>query len=93
MDTQSGRDKFEKAAVKFENTMALDEAVSYFEAIVAGFKKGTINLRSGDRNVTLTPTAHVEVEVKAVSKKKKEGITFEIMWKTPEQSALTISSK
>lgn len=93
VDTQSGRDKFEKAAVKFENTMALDEAVSYFEAIVAGFKKGTINLRSGDRNVTLTPTAHVEVEVKAVSKKKKEGITFEIMWKTPEQSALTISSK
>jgi amphi-Trp domain-containing protein len=81
-----------KAEVKFENTLPLTEAVSYFEAIVAGLKKGSINLRRGEKDVTLTPSSNVVVEVKAVRKKKKEGISFEIFWRVPE-TELSISSK
>ncbi len=81
-----------KAEVKFDNTLPLAEAVSYFEAIVAGLKKGSISVRRGDKDVTLTPSTHVDVEVRAVRKKKKEGITFEIFWRVPERE-LSISSQ
>jgi amphi-Trp domain-containing protein len=92
-DTEQGTvENNGKAEVKFENTLPLSEAVSYFEAIVAGFKKGSINLRRGDKDVTLTPSSNVVVEVKAVRKKKKEGISFEIFWRVPEKE-LSISSK
>jgi amphi-Trp domain-containing protein len=76
-----------KAEVKFEDTLSLAEAVSYFEAIIAGLKQGSINIRRGDQDVTLTPTPQVAVEVKAVRKKKKEGITCKIFWHTIEIDA------
>ena len=84
--------EFEKSEVKFENNLPLAEAVSYFEAVVAGLRQGSINVRHGDKDVTLKPTQTVDIEVKAVRKKKKEGITFEIFWRVPE-SELSISSQ
>lgn len=90
-EQNGAREKFEKCEVKFENTLSVEEAVSYFEAIVEGLKKGSINLKRGERDVTLSPTSHVTIEMKAVRKKKKEGISFDIFWRMPE-AELTIST-
>jgi amphi-Trp domain-containing protein len=82
-----------KASVAFEAPIQREEAVSYFETVVAGLKKGSIHLRQNDEELTLTPPAQLEVKVKASRKKDKEKLSFEIVWRTPNASELMISSE
>lgn len=80
-------------SVRFDSSMTLDEAVSYFEAIVSGLKKGTINFKQGENTITLMPPAHLDVEVRARKKRDKEKISFELSWRTPSESDLQITSE
>ena len=83
----------EASSVRFESSMTLDEAISYFEAIVAGLKKGTINFKQGDSQMTVSPPPHLDVEVRARRKSDKEKISFELAWRTTETSDLQITSE
>lgn len=85
--------KPEKIEIRFEGTMPLEEAVSYFEALVGGLRKGTINLKQGEESLTLIPQPFLDVEVKAVRKKNKEKISFELQWRPPADSELSITSQ
>jgi amphi-Trp domain-containing protein len=80
--------------VKFESVLAREEAVSYFEALIEGLRKGTIQLKQGADNITLKPGPQVAIEVKAGRKGEKEKISFEIVWRTAaaESSDLKISA-
>jgi len=80
------------AKVTFESVMPREEAVSYFEAIVAGLKSGTLRIRQGEETVVLTPPDQLAVEVKAVRKGHKEKILFEIAWRVSSSADLTISA-
>lgn len=82
----------EASQVTFEGTLQLDEAVSYFEALVAGLKSGRISLKQGEHEITLVPPAFLDLEVRAVRKKNKEKISFELQWRERDESGLTISS-
>ncbi|MCA8917493.1 MAG: amphi-Trp domain-containing protein [Planctomycetes bacterium] len=82
-----------KASVEFEAPIQREEAVSYFETLVAGLKKGSIHLRQNDEELTLTPPAQLEVKVKASRKKDKEKLSFEIVWRTANASELLILSE
>jgi amphi-Trp domain-containing protein len=82
----------DKQEVKFESSMAVEETVAYLEAIVAGIKKGAVSLKQADQSVTLKPVGDVDVEVKAVHKKKKEEITIELSWRVPVENDLMISN-
>ena len=82
----------ERSKVKFEGMLPREEAISYFEAIVAGMKKGTIQLRQGEESVTLKLPEQVSLEVKAATKGDKEKIRFELAWHAPAGSDLKISS-
>jgi amphi-Trp domain-containing protein len=70
--------------VKFETVLAREEAVSYFEALIEGLRKGTIQLKQGNDAITLKPGPKVAIEVKAGRKAEKERISFEIEWRTEE---------
>lgn len=83
----------QKTEVRYEGTMPLEEAVSYFEALLAGMRKGTISLKQGEKQLALAPPAFLDVEVKAVRKKEKEKISFELTWRTKSSSELTISAQ
>lgn len=83
----------DRAEVRFENSMPIEEAVSYFEAIVQALKKGTIHLKQGENSLTLSPMAQLNVEVKASRKKDKEKISFGISWRSVTESDLTITSE
>jgi amphi-Trp domain-containing protein len=85
--------KKKKSKVKFKSVMLREEAISYFEAIVAGLKRGSIQIRQGEDAITLKPTPQLDVAVKAVSKDQDEGIVFEIGWRTASDSELTISTE
>ena len=78
--------------VVFENTMAREEAVSYFEAIVTGLKKGRLCIKQGDASLDLEPGQQVDVEVVASRKKGRERISFEIEWRESRESDLSITS-
>lgn len=82
-----------KVDVEFENTMSREEAVSYFEAIVAGLKKGRLHIKQGDQSLDLEPAQQVDVEVRASHKKGRERIRFEIAWREARESDLSISSE
>lgn len=88
----SGNGKAHKSEVKFEGMLAREEAISYFEAIVRGMKKGSIHLQQGDGDLTLSPQPNVEMEVRASQKKNRERLSFELSWKTPGESDLTITA-
>ena len=84
----------DKTEVKFENSMPLAKAIATFEAILAGFRQGSFHVQHGDQDVTLKPADRVDVEVKAVRKRKKEGISLEIYWRVLEtEKEFTISSR
>ena len=78
-----------KTKVSFDATMEREEAVSYFEAIVAGLKSGTIQFRQGEESLTLDVGDHVAVEVKAQRKGEKGKVTFELSWRD-DNRGLTI---
>jgi len=67
--------------VKFESVLAKEEAVSYFEALIEGLKKGTIQLKQGSHTIVLKPNGQVSIEVKASRKGDKEKLAFEITWR------------
>ena len=78
--------------VKYAGFMPREEAISYFESIVAGLKKGTIRLKQGEETLVLEPPSHLDIEVKAQHKGEKGSIAFEIAWRVSAESELTISS-
>jgi len=84
----------EKSEVKFENSMPLEKAIATFEAILAGLRQGSFHVQHGEQDVTLKPAAKVDVEVKAVRKRKKEGISLEIYWRVMEtEQEFSISTR
>ena len=89
METEERR---EASEVNFEGTMQLEEAVSYFEALIGGLKNGKIHLKQGEDEITLVPPPFLGLEVRAIRKKNKEKITFELQWRERDESGLTISS-
>lgn len=82
-----------RTKVKFKSVMLREEAISYFEAIVSGLKRGSIKIRKGDDVIVLKPTPQLDVVVKATSKDQDENIEFQIRWRRPSDSELTISTK
>jgi amphi-Trp domain-containing protein len=82
----------EKSRMRFRGTMHRDEAVSYFEAILAGLKHGSLQFRQGDSRLNLNLPLFVDVTVKASSKKTKGKVEFELQWDADINSNLTITS-
>ena len=84
-----------KSKVKFESSLSRLEAVTYFDAIVAGLKKGALNFKQGEDAVAFALPDHVEIEVRAERKKGRENISFDITWHandTADGDELKISS-
>ena len=92
-DTKKKSEEPQKTEVKFQSVMPLEEAVSYFEAIVTGMKKGSIHFKQDDQSLKLSPPGHLSVEVKAGSKKDKQRISFELEWHTAGDKKLSISAE
>ena len=74
------KDKPKKVEIAYEAAMPRDEAVSYFEALVAGLRSGHLEFRSEDRVLVLAPPDHLEIEVTAQQKGDKSKVVFEIEW-------------
>ena len=79
-DKDEKKDKPKKLEVGYEATMPRDEAVSYFEALVAGLRSGHLEFRSDDRVLVLNPADRLDVEVTARQKGDKSKVVFEIEW-------------
>lgn len=77
---ESAPEERKSGKISFESAMATEEAVNYFEAIINGLRKGSVEFRRGSEALSLQPGARVNVEVKASSKGKKEKVTFELSW-------------
>jgi amphi-Trp domain-containing protein len=83
-DTPRGR-------IEFNALLSREEAVAYFESIVDGLRRGSLRLNQGTNEVTLAPTAQLEVSVEARVKDGKERLIFDLSWRTQGETSLQIS--
>jgi amphi-Trp domain-containing protein len=91
-ESEANDDRDGKGKFKFESTMRRDEAVAYFEALVAGLKQGSLHFKQGARSLSVSPSSVLTIQVKAAKKSKTESISFEIEWRADGESELEISS-
>lgn len=82
--------KSSKQKISFDSRMDRAEAVTYFEAIVAGLKSGRVEFRQGEDELVLSVGEDVEVAVKASKKGEKEKVSFSLEWREGAAPGLTI---
>ena len=82
----------EQTKIKYKRRMEREEAVSYFTSLISGLKKGSVQFKQGKDTVVLTPSDLVDVDIKALTKGKREKVTFEISWLTTQAQDISISS-
>ncbi len=76
--------------LRFESPVGRDEVAAYFEAIVDGLRKGSLQFRQGEQSLILSPPDRVEIGVKVERKGGREKLRFEIDWRTDEPEDLSI---
>ncbi len=65
----------------------------YLSALVEGFEKGRISLRSLDEEIVLSPNNLLQVSIKARKKGSKNKLSIKVTWKdarTPHPNEPTI---
>ncbi|MBN1234215.1 MAG: amphi-Trp domain-containing protein [Candidatus Coatesbacteria bacterium] len=72
--------KMGKKEVELEGKVDLKQAISFMEGLLTGLKEGTICLEKGDNTIVLKPINEVFIEIKAIQKKDKEKLSFELCW-------------
>ena len=82
--------RHESGKLRFESPVGRDEVAAYFEAIVEGLRKGSLQFRQGEDALILSPPDRVEIEVKVERKSGREKLSFEIEWRTDEPEDLSI---
>ena len=80
------------AEIDYESRMNREEAVAYFDALVAGLKQGSVRFKQGDETVVIRPAELVDVEIKARSSGRKEKVRFEISWLSEYSGKMSITS-
>jgi amphi-Trp domain-containing protein len=80
------------AEIDYESRMNREEAVAYFEALVAGLKQGSVRFKQGEETVVIRPSDLVDVEIKARSSGRKEKVRFEISWLSEYSGKMSITS-
>jgi amphi-Trp domain-containing protein len=74
----------EEGRLKFKNVMQPAEAAVYFEAIVDGLRRGSLQLQHTGEKLVLEPVGDLKVEIKASRKDRKQKLSFEVNWKSPK---------
>ena len=75
--------KLKDESFKYDNVVPLDAAAGYFDDILAGLAKGTIQFEKGKKNLVVRPTESCRIKIKAARKGKKERVSFDMSWRTP----------
>ena len=69
--------------LNFKKSSSRDEAVTYFQAIIDGIKKGSIEFKQEGESLMLHPARDLSLEIKASAKGDNEKVTFKISWIKP----------
>jgi amphi-Trp domain-containing protein len=80
-----------KQRIAFASAMQRDEAVAYFEAILAGLRKGALRFQLGGESVALAPPPYLEVGVAARRKGGRHKVVFRLSWRTRDGEELTVT--
>ena len=69
-----------KKKISFKKMSHREEAIRYFEAIINGIKKGSIELKQESESLKLYPAENLKLDIKASSDGDKEKVSFKISW-------------
>ncbi len=73
-----------KKTIEIEETMTKEQAADFFRMLANGLQSGSIDLKSGEETLTLSPTDMISVEIDAKQKKDKSKFSMEMSWRCPE---------
>ncbi|MDR2198882.1 MAG: amphi-Trp domain-containing protein [Deltaproteobacteria bacterium] len=62
-----------------------EDVARYLEALIEGFRKGSIAFKSPKRNVILEPAEILDVSIEAGGRKGRQRLSLNVSW--PEKSA------
>ena len=63
-------------------TMELERAIQYLEALTASLKAGAIRVQHGANELTIFPGNIVDIKVEAYKKIEKDKISIDLSWHT-----------
>jgi len=66
-------------------TVDLERAIQYVEALTASLKAGAIRVQHGSEELTIFPGSIVDIKVDAYKKKEKEKISINLSWRSQKQ--------
>lgn len=73
-----------KRTIEIEESMSREQAADFFRMLANGLQSGSIELKSGEETLTLSPTDMISVEIEAKQKKDKSKFSMEMSWRCPE---------
>lgn len=71
----------EKKEISFEESMELDKAVEYLEAVVSALKEGEYVIEKEGDSLSFGPQGPVKLEVEVKHKKGSQELEIELSWK------------
>ena len=74
-----------KKTLKHESYQDSTSIQLYLEEILAGLKKGTLKIATGDDQLELSPNGLLQLQVSASAKKSRQQLSMKISW-TPENA-------
>jgi amphi-Trp domain-containing protein len=83
----------EKKTIEIEATMNREQTAAYFRMLANGLESGSLEIKSGEEVLTLSPSDMISVEIEAKQKKDKSKFSMEMSWRlnvpaaTPEAPA------
>ena len=77
----------EKKSIEIEETMTRTQVADFFRKVAEGLQSGSIELKSAEETLTLTPAELISVEIGAKQKKDKTKFSLEIAWRCRETAA------
>jgi len=90
---QSRKQNRKKSKIEFDGRMPREEAVAYFEALVAGLKSGLVQFKQGKETIVVNPSETVDVDIRARTRGREESVTFELSWIAEPSSSFSVTSE
>ncbi len=75
------RDACRKLEIEFASKLHRDEVLIYFESILDGLKKGSLQLKQSGKLLDLAPAEAMDIEVKGSKKADKQKLSIKLSWR------------
>ncbi|MCB9476185.1 MAG: amphi-Trp domain-containing protein [Deltaproteobacteria bacterium] len=79
-----------KNKISVDGVTSIEEVQAYIKSLADSLKSGSVKFLQGNHSIVLTPTSHVQFELKASQKSGKHKISLELNWQEGSENDVAI---